>query len=480
MDQLNAEQIAQCALDRDLIDERDMRDIWGELGTGEIDPEKLKQLLLRREFVTNYQLERLLKGERSGFFYGPYKVLYLIGTGTFARVFRAMHKENREVRAVKVLRNRFLNDRDARDQFCREGEMGRTLRHPNIVPIYEVASEAHQCYLVMEFIEGHNLREFLKVRRFEPADATRLTLDICRGLDYAFQRGISHRDLKSSNVLVSSLGQAKLVDFGLAGADPNLSDAELAQIENPRTIDYAALERATRVRKDDNRSDIFFLGCLYYHMLTGKAAMEETRDRIARLSRNRLDSIVPIVQLVSDLPNDVVSVVHKAMQLDPSLRYQTPGEMVTDLQLVSERLAAGDSGVQRDLAQARKRRTIMIVEPNPNVQETLRSHFKEKGYRVLVTNDPQRPASLSADNKPPADCVIFSTAGLGQEALEAFNHFGDMPATKKVPAILLLATKHQEWLSRAQTSDCRTAVTTPIKMKRLMEMIESLLPAEKR
>ena len=120
----DAETIAQNALDRDLITERDLRDVWGELGAGEVDPEKLKQFLLRREFVTNYQLERLLKGERSGFFYGPYKVLYLVGTGTFARVFRAMHRETRDVRAVKVLRNRLLGDQAARDQFIREGEMG--------------------------------------------------------------------------------------------------------------------------------------------------------------------------------------------------------------------------------------------------------------------------------------------------------------------------------------------------------------------
>ncbi len=480
MAEWDAEQIAQSALDRDLITERDLRDIWGELGTGEVDPEKLKQLLLRREFVTNYQLERLLRGERSGFFYGPYKILYLVGTGTFARVFRAMHKETREVRAVKVLRNRFLSEKDKREQFVREGEMGITLRHPNIVPIYEVANETIYCYLVMEFIEGYNLREFLKVRKFEPPDATRLALDVCRGLDYAFQRGISHRDLKSSNVLVSSLGQAKLVDFGLAGADPDLSDAELAKIENPRTIDYAALERATGVRKDDSRSDIFFMGCMYYHMLTGKPAMEETRDRIARLSRNRLESIVPITQLLPDLSRDVLLVVQKAMQLDPYLRYQSPGEMVTDLQIVHERLSSGGDGDARDLAEARKRRTIMIVEPNPNIQETLRNHFKEEGYRVLVTTDPQRPASLSGENKPPADCVIFSTAGLGQEALEAFNNFGGLPATKTVPAILLLAAKHKDWVSRAQTNDCHTTATTPIKMKTLMEMIESLLPAEKR
>ena len=122
----------------------------------------------------------------------------------------------------------------------------------------------------------------------------------------------------------------------------------------------------------------------------------------------------------------------------------------------------------------------MIVEPNPNVQETLRNHFKEEGYRVLVTNDPQRPGSLATETKAPADCVIFSTSGLGAEALEAFNNFGAMAATKSVPAILLLAAKHGDWVSRAKTSECHTTATTPIKMKRLMEMIESLLPAEKR
>jgi serine/threonine-protein kinase len=380
------------------------------------------------------------------------------------------------------LRNRCLDDAGKREQFVREGEMGRALRHPNIVPIYEVSADSRSCYLVMEFIEGGNLREFLRSgRKFEPLEATKLALDVCRGLDYAFQRGVSHRDLKASNVLISSLGQAKLVDFGLAGADPATSDDELEKIENPRTIDYAALERATGVRKDDARSDIFFLGCIVYHMLTGKAPMEETRDRIARLSRTRLESIVSIYDQAPDLPRDLASVIHKAMQFDPKLRYQTPGEMVADLQIVFERLSTGGEEGGRALGEgATKRRTIMIVEPNPQVQEMLRNHFKQEGYRVLVTTDPHRPASLFSDGKQSADCVIFSTSSLGKEALEAFNDFGGMPNTQAVPAILLLAAKHQDWAPSAKTSECHGIAATPIKMKKLMQMIENLLPVEKR
>ena len=103
---------------------------------------------------------------------------YLVGTGTFARVFRAVHKDNGQVVAVKALRNRFSEIPSQYSLFLREGELGRTLRHPNIVPIYEVHSIKNQHFLVMEFIEGRNLREFVKVRKSLTAlEATRLMLE---------------------------------------------------------------------------------------------------------------------------------------------------------------------------------------------------------------------------------------------------------------------------------------------------------------
>jgi eukaryotic-like serine/threonine-protein kinase len=481
MPEWTAELIAQAAFDRDLIDEHQLRQVLAESGSIESDPEQVKQSLLRRELVTNYQLEKLLRGDRSGFFYGKYKVLYQIGSGTFARVFRAVHYESGEVRAVKVLRARHFSDPEMREQFLREGEMGCTLRHPNIVPIYEAAATAGACYIVMEFIEGRNLREHLRVRSHLEADeAIRLTIDICRGLDYAFQRGISHKDLKASNVLISSLGQAKLLDFGLAGADPNSSDAELAKLENPRTIDYAALERSTGVRKDDMRSDIFFLGCILYNMLSGKPALEETQDRLARMSRNRFDAMTPIAKLMPDLPGEIVAVVNKSAQFYPDQRYQTPAEMLQDLLRVANHSSADGNGKARETGGASgKQRILMIVEPNFQAQEALRNHFKQKGFRVLVTADPLRPGSLFTDSHQPADCVIFSTSNLGEEALQAFNNFGEQPTTKSVPAILLLGPKHQELAAQAHTDDHRATVPTPIKMKRLLALFDQMMPATK-
>ena len=186
-----------------------------------------------------------MKGERSGYYYGPYKVLYYIGAGNFARVFRAVHRQSGEIVALKVLRKRFSDKPEQAAQFIREGKLGITLRHPNIVPTYEVVSQGNLYFLVMEFVEGYNLRDLVKIRKkLDPLLATKLMIDIVKGLNYALENGLTHRDLKLNNVSVTSSSQAKVVDFGLATIQEE--DAEVAEeMPNVRTIDYATLESAT-------------------------------------------------------------------------------------------------------------------------------------------------------------------------------------------------------------------------------------------
>src|SRR5262245_4606509 len=256
MPEISAEQRSQRMLDAGLVDARQVESLWAELATREVSYHDYSTLLLRKELLTNYQLDRLLKGEKGGYFYGSYKVLYLVGTGTFARVYRAVQTDSGRIVAVKSLRKRFRDDRSMNEQFIREGKIGMQLRHPNIVPIYEVVEHPSPC-LIMEFVEGRNLREFTRVRKkLSPVESMRVAVDILAGLSYAATLGMTHRDLKMSNVLVTSRGKGKLVDFGLAGlqtAKPNSANAEET---NPRTIDYAGLERASGVRNNDIRSDL--------------------------------------------------------------------------------------------------------------------------------------------------------------------------------------------------------------------------------
>ena len=108
MAQLTAEQVAQHAFNLGLLDERQLQEVWASFGSRNVPMADFVQVLVRREFLTNFQVERLVKGERSGFFFGDYKVLYLVGKGSFGRVYRAAHRETGKVVALKVLRKALL------------------------------------------------------------------------------------------------------------------------------------------------------------------------------------------------------------------------------------------------------------------------------------------------------------------------------------------------------------------------------------
>ena len=313
----NAGDLLRRALDYWLLNERQFQEVWAAVGSRMTPLEDVKKQLLRGEYMTNYQIERLAKGERTGFFYGPYKVLYAIGADTFTRVFRAVHRETGEIVALKVLRKRYSDKPAIAAHFLREGRLGLKLRHPNIVPIYHVASDGKSHHLVMEFVEGWWLSDIVRIRKkIEPLQATRLMMEMAEGLRYAFEQGMTHRDLNLNNVMVTTSGQAKLVDFGLAAVDENLSEDTGDEIPNTRTIDYMALEQATGMRKDDTRSDIYFMGCIFYHMLTGQSPLMETKDRLQRMNRQRFLDVVPIQHCDPTLPRWVCAVVSKAMMLD--------------------------------------------------------------------------------------------------------------------------------------------------------------------
>lgn len=488
-----AEQLARAAFDLNLITQRQLQEVWSTLGTRTVPVDEFGKMLLSRDLVTSYQLTRLKNGEKDGYFYGDYKVLYFVGSGSFARVFRAVNQTTGEIVALKVLRKKFLEGKEqdakeAREQFAREGEVGVTLRHPNVVPIYEVSTEKDAYYLVMEFVEGRTLREFVKMReKCTPDEALRLIADVAAGLDYAFERGIAHRDLKLSNALVSSRGVAKLVDFGLAAPGRD-SDEAMTAHPNPRTVDYAALERATNVRKDDKRSDIYFAGCMLYHLLSGESPLPEVKDRIKRLSKTRFHEVTPIRKLMPTLPRPVVSIVNKAMQLDPKLRYQTPKEMHVDLEKTIAKLGdftmaadqAEDDTVIEDEAsrQARKlpQRAVMFVESDPKMQEIFRTHLKPLGFRVLISSDPARAIGRFEEDFPPAQCIVFCTRALGEAALEAFEKFAANPITEDFPAVLLLGEKHGAWAEKAAGADHRIALKMPVTLGKLREALDQLVP----
>lgn len=485
-----AEQLAQRALDVSVVDDAQLQSVWSELGSTTAPLAAFQQALLRAGLLTQYQLEKLMRSEtRTGFFYGDYKVLYCVGAGTFARVFRAVHRKTGRVYAVKVLRNSLSNPQGKHPKtqgslkpyielFRREGEIGIKLKHPNIVEIHEVYSQGVTHYIVMDFVEGRNLREFYRAkRRFDPIEAANIMTGVLAGLHYALQQGITHRDLKMSNVLLSSDGEPKLVDFGLAGLQG--AEEEAAEGISRRTVLYAGLERATGVRMDDPRTDIFFAGTIFYEMLTGVPAINVSRERTQQAGRELYRSIKPILELSPKLPLQFAVVANKALEFEPDRRYQTPGDMLVDLKLAIKRVTAAKEGIRTgqeleskeghdDSGQPRK---LMVVESDVKMQDMLRDLFKSNGYRVLVSSDPERVLERFFQDPKAADLILFSTINNGRAALEVFNRFGQESTTRDLPAVLMLDQNHLGWEREAQTAEHRAIARMPIKMRELRELL---------
>src|SRR6266446_4771401 len=250
---IDAATLAQRMLKLGLVTETQLQEGWDDVGQRVTEPEPLLRALERKGFLTPYQSQKLLKGDIDLYFIGGYRILYKIASGSFGRVYRADDPSSGRIVAVKVLRNKWSKDRHKIELFMREGKMGQTLRHPNIVEILAVSQDkkTDQYYIVMEFVEGGNLRDFLNIRKkLPPTDVLRIVEDTAAALAHAFSKGITHRDMKLTNILLSSQGPAKLVDFGLAGAQFGPSD-DKEEVNVDRTVDYAGLEKATNVPHGD-------------------------------------------------------------------------------------------------------------------------------------------------------------------------------------------------------------------------------------
>ena len=488
----SSEELAQQIEQLELLQPSQLDAVWSELGGRNVPLKSLGDALLRRELLTSYQLDRLLRGERQGFFYGRAKILYQVGAGSFARVFRAAHMDSGRVLAVKVLRARFSSDEQKCQSFQREGEVGKLLRHPHIVSIEDVGRENNSSYITMEFVEGQNLRELVRIRGgIDVRRGLGLIHQMVDGLEYAHRRGVTHRDLKPSNVLVSFTGEAKLVDFGLAGGDTSGSSKAVRRLGPPRTVDYATLENMAGLKDDSVRSDIYFLGTIAYLALSGTSALTESRDRNVRMDPKRFTSVEPLGSRAPHLPRDVTDWVTKLMQIDPKDRWQTMIEVRRSLEhLMSRHADDAEEAVALPSAAVRpapapvaaaptatKKGTLMLVASASPEQAPLRDFFRKLGYKVLLTENADRAVACCAAKPPVADCLLINVASVGEIGVEVFNSLAHDETLRNVPAVLLVDQNRRDLAARARVDDRRKLVQVPLRTAAVSGVLEALLSA---
>lgn len=506
MSEVDAETLGQQVTLLGLVTREQLKEARFHAEDGSV--EALERVLLRQELVTSWQLEKLRKGDVEGFFYGGCRVLFHLAEGSFARVYRGAKLPGNQPVAIKVLRQRFVADPSAVDRFNQEAEAGIKLIHNNIVRTYEYGEQDKRYFMIMEYVEGANLRDFLKIRGvLKPTDALPLMIGLAHGLRYSHAQGVTHRDIKPTNILISNHGAAKLVDFGLANLREGSSeDKKLAAAHGQRTVDYSALERTCGSPKGDPRSDIFFMGCVYYQMLCGMLPLPEVeaKDPLKKMLVRSFSAIKPLSDQRNAPDEELCRIVEKMMKIDLKQRYQSMDEVVRDLEafiaglVVSPqpsspgRKAAPTPTEVEDLefseddllpheveaGPAEDRKSLLCVEFQPDIQDAFRKSLTKLGYRVLLVGDAERSVERFRELRP--DAVVFDVDGLGPESLDSFleMHEAAREEGHDLRALVLLGPRQHYLASRLPESERLIVLTKPIKMRQVQDAVLRLAPRQ--
>ena len=264
---------------------------------------------------------------------GRYRLTEQIGMGGMAIVYRAVDLRTGHNVAVKVLRPEFNEDIEFISRFQREAEAASKMTHHNIVNLLDVGMDNENRYLVMEYVQGKTLKEVIQERgKLTAPLACQITIRILSALEHAHRNGIVHRDIKPQNILVHADGHIKVADFGIA----RIADSStLTRGDNVMgSVHYFSPEQA-RGESAQATSDIYSTGVVLYEMLTGRVPFDG--DNPVAVAMQHLHATPPPIQSIApDVPQAVSRVCMKAMEKNPSARYQSARDMASDLRMALE------------------------------------------------------------------------------------------------------------------------------------------------
>ncbi|MBU8907059.1 Stk1 family PASTA domain-containing Ser/Thr kinase [Desertibacillus haloalkaliphilus] len=259
---------------------------------------------------------------------GRYEILETIGGGGMANVYKAIDRILDRYVAVKVLQPQFSDDEEFIKRFRREAQAATSLAHENVVSIYDVGQEDAIYYIVMEYVEGSTLKEFIKEQgRLSMEQTVEIFVQVTSAIAHAHVNQIIHRDIKPHNILISSNGEAKVTDFGIARA---ISSATITHTNSVMgSVHYLSPEQA-RGGVVNAKSDIYSLGIVLYEMVTGNVPF--FGDTAVSIAIKHLQNEVPSPKEINPLvPQSIENVILKATAKDPFERYESVQEMEEDL-----------------------------------------------------------------------------------------------------------------------------------------------------
>lgn len=285
-----------------------------------------------------------------------YEIIAKLGSGGMANVYQAKDRVLNRVVTVKVLRNELAEDKDFVRRFQLEAQAVASLSHPNIVSIYDVGEEDGLPYLVMEYVEGCNLKEIIKREgRLSPGEVISIGMQVCAALAHAHEKGIIHRDIKPHNILVMPGGRVKVADFGLARvlSLPNVTVTQSGTVMG--SVHYFAPEQA-RGEEVGPKSDIYSLGVVLYEALSGHVPFQG--DNPISVALKHLQEEPPSLRKENPaVPPSLEEIIFKAMAKDPDKRFDSAREM-------QNALAGGSAGEQNEFDENEPTRALYLDPDN--------------------------------------------------------------------------------------------------------------------
>ncbi|MCI0637546.1 MAG: serine/threonine protein kinase [Gemmataceae bacterium] len=307
--------------------------------------------LAANDYVSEYQATLLAKGhgEPEAYFINQYRILDRLGRGRMAGVYKAVHTLGQVV-AIKVLPPSRAKNAHMLGRFQREARLALRLKHPNVVRSFQIGETAGLHYLVMEYLEGETLDEVLQRRKkLPPQEAVRLIHQALLGLEHIHEQGMVHRDLKPANLMLvagAAKGNAdstlaatvKVLDIGLGRVlfDEEDSSREKLELTGEGVIlgtpDYLAPEQARDPRSIDIRADIYSLGCVLYHALSGQPPFPDP-NILNQMVRHATEPPRPLQQFNPTIPDGLQQIVNYMMAKQPAERYPTPERAAQALEM---------------------------------------------------------------------------------------------------------------------------------------------------
>lgn len=260
---------------------------------------------------------------------GRYKILELVGQGGMARVFKAYDSVDDRTVALKMLDAQYVGDPEMRTRFTNEAKAISCFSHPNIVNIFDFCLDDNLAYIVMEYVDGISLKDYMKAAgTLSSREAVHFVIQILRALQHAHDAGIYHRDIKPENIMVLPNASVKVSDFGIAKLTHGRG-IDLDEERNYGSVRYMSPEQITN-SEIDGRTDIYSVGVLLYELLTGKLPFESADDDEVAVQQINNQPVRPMV-INPNIPLGLEQIILRAMQKKPADRYSSAAEFLLDL-----------------------------------------------------------------------------------------------------------------------------------------------------